>query len=55
MGWIILIIVLLVVYRYFLMRMDLEKTTYIRAFLCTCIYDKMFLIMAFLGLGLFIS
>lgn len=53
-GWIILIVVLLVVYRYFHMRIEWKKTTYIRAFLSIYIYDKMFLVMTLVGVVLFI-
>lgn len=54
LGWILLIILLLVVNRYFNMRIEWEKTTYIRAYLGVYIYDKMFLVMALVGLILFI-
>lgn len=54
LGWILLIILLLVVNRYFHMRIDWEKTTYIRAYLGVFIYDKMFLVMTFVGIVLFI-
>ena len=54
MGWILLIILLLVVNRYFRMRIEWEKTTYIRAYLGVYIYDKMFLVMTIVGIILFI-
>ena len=54
MGWILLVALLLVIYRYFCMRIQWEKTTYVRAFLGTYIYDKLFLVMAFAGVILFI-
>lgn len=54
LGWILLIILLLVVNRYFHMRIDWEKTTYIRAYLGVFIYDKMFLVMTLVGIVLFV-
>ena len=54
LGWILLIINLLVVYRYFRMRIEWEKTTYIRAYLGTYIYDKMFLVMTVAGIILLV-
>lgn len=54
LGWILLIILLLVVNRYFHMRRAWGKTTYIRAYLGVYIYDKMFLVMALVGLILFV-
>lgn len=53
-GWIILIVVLLVVYRYFHMRIEWKKTTYIRAILSMYIYDNMFLVMTLAGIVLLI-
>lgn len=53
-GWIILIVVSLVIYRYFRMRIKWEKTTYIRAFLSEYIYDKIFLVMTFAGIVLLV-
>lgn len=52
LGWILLILLLLVVNRYFQMRIGWEKTTYIRAYLGTCIYDKLFLVMTLVGIVL---
>lgn len=54
LGWIFLIILFLVVNRYFCMRIDYNKTTYIRAFLGEYIYDRMFPVMIFAGIVLFI-
>jgi len=54
LGWIILIVVALVVNRYFYMRIKWEKTTYIRGFQGIYIYDKMFLVMFFAGVVLLI-
>ena len=54
LGWILLIILLLVVNRYFNMRIEWEKTTYIRAYLGVYIYDKLFLVMTLVGIILFI-
>lgn len=54
LGWILLIILLLVVNRYFHMRIEWEKTTYIRAYLGVYIYDKMFLVMTLVGIVLFV-
>lgn len=54
LGWILLIILLLVVNRYFHMRIDWGKTTYIRAYLGVFIYDKMFLVMTLVGIVLFV-
>ena len=54
LGWLLLIINLLVVYRYFQMRIGWEKTTYIRAYLGTYIYSKMFLVMTLAGIVLFV-
>lgn len=54
LGWILLIVLLLITYRYFHMRIEWDKTTYIRAFLSAYIYDKMLLVMALAGTVLFI-
>ena len=54
LGWILLIILLLVVNRYFNMRIEWEKTTYIRAYLGVYIYDKLFLVMTLVGIILFL-
>ena len=54
LGWIILIVVALVVNRYFYMRIKWEKTTLIRGFRGISIYDKMFLVMFFAGVVLLI-
>lgn len=54
LGWILLIINLLVVNRYFRMRIDWKKTTYIRAYIGSYIYDKLFLVMTFIGFVLFV-
>ena len=54
LGWILLIILLLVVNRYFHMRIEWEKTTYIRAYLGVYIYDKMFLVMTLVGIVLLV-
>lgn len=53
LGWVLLIAVLLVVNRYFQMRIGWKKTTYTRSFLGTYIYDKMFLVMTLIGIILF--
>ena len=54
LGWVILIAVALVVHRYFHMRIEWEKTTYIRAFLGIYVYDKIFLVMFLAGVVLFV-
>ena len=54
LGWIIFIVVAIVVYRYFYMRIVWEKTTYIRIFLGTTVYVLMFLVMFFAGVVLFV-
>ena len=54
LGWILLIAVMLVVNRYFHMRIEWGKTTYIRVYLRTYIYDKIFLVMFLVGVVLFI-
>ena len=54
LGWIILIVVAIVVQRYFYMRIMWKKTTYIRASLEIYFYDKMFLVMSFAGVVLFV-
>ena len=54
LGWILLIMLLLVVNRYFHMRVEWKKTTYIRAYLGIYIYDKMFLVMAIVGMILLV-
>ena len=54
LGWIILIVTMLMINRYFHMRIEWEKTTYIRAYLGVFIYDKLFIIMTIVGLVLFI-
>ena len=54
LGWMILVVVALVVNRYFYMRIKWEKTTLARGFLGISIYDKMFLVMFFAGIVLFV-
>ena len=54
LGWIILIVVALVVHRYFYMRIVWEKTTYIRAILGMYIYAIIFLILFLAGIVFFI-
>lgn len=54
LGWILLIMLVLVVNRYFHMRIEWGKTTYIRAYLGVFIYDKMFLVMTLVGIVLFV-
>ena len=54
LGWILLIAVLLVVSRYFDMQIFWGKTTYIRAYLETYIYDKIFIAMFLIGVVLFV-
>lgn len=52
LGWILLIVLFIAVNRYFHMRIKWEKTTYIRAYLGTYIYDKGFLVMISAGIVL---
>ena len=54
LGWIILIVVALVVHRYFHMRIQWEKATYIRAFLGMTVYVIMFLVQFLAGVVLMI-
>jgi len=54
LGWILLIVLLITVDRFFCMRRDWKHTTYIRAFLGVFIFDKMFLVMTISGIVLFI-
>lgn len=54
LGWILLIASMLVVNRYFRMRIFWEKTTPVRAFLGVYIYDKIFLVMVVVGIVLLI-
>ena len=54
MGWILLIALFIAVNRYFHMRIEWEKTTYIRAYLGAYVYDKGFLVMIFAGIVLLI-
>lgn len=54
LGWIILIAVLLVVNRYFQMRIEWNKTTYTRALLGVFIYDKLFPVMTLTGIVLYV-
>lgn len=54
LGWILLIILFIVVNRYFYMRIKWEKTEFIRGFLGLDIYGKGFLVMALAGIVLLI-
>ena len=54
LGWILLIALFIAVNRYFHMRIEWEKTTYIRAYLGAYVYDKGFLVMIFAGIVLLI-
>ena len=54
LGWIILIVTALVVHRYFYMRIEWEKATYIRAFLGMTVYAIIFLVMFLAGVVLLI-
>lgn len=54
LGWIILIVTALVVHRYFYMRIEWEKATYIRAFLGMTVYAIIFLVMFLAGAVLFV-
>ena len=54
LGWIILIVVAIVVHRYFYMRIEWEKTTYIRTFLGMTVYVVMFLVLFLAGVALLI-
>ena len=54
LGWILLIALFIAVNRYFHMRIEWEKTTYIRAYLGVYVYDKGFLVMIFAGIVLLI-
>ena len=54
LGWIILIAAAIVVHRYFYMRIEWEKATYIRAFLGMTVYVIMFLVMFLAGAVLLI-
>lgn len=53
-GWILLVVLLLTINRYFYMRMEWEKITYTRAYLGVFIYDTMFFVMTLSGIVLFI-
>lgn len=54
LGWIFLIILFIAVNRYFHMRIEWEKTSYIRAYIGTFVYDKAFLVMIGIGMVLWI-
>lgn len=54
LGWVLLIALFIAVNRYFHMRIEWEKTTYIRAYLGVYVYDKGFLVMIFAGIVLLI-
>lgn len=54
LGWILLIILFIAVHKYFDMRIQWDKTTHIRAFLGTYVYDKGFLVMVLAGIVLLI-
>lgn len=54
LGWILLIILFIAVNRYFCMRIEWEKTTYIRAYLAIYVYNTGFFIMVLAGIVLLI-
>lgn len=54
LGWIFLIVAMLVINRYFNLRIELERTTSLRAYLGVFVYDKMFLVMTAAGIILLI-
>ena len=54
LGWMILVVLALVVHRYFYMTIQLEKTTYTRVFLGMTVYVIFFLVMFFAGAVLLI-
>ena len=54
LGWIILIALALVVHRYFYMRIEWEKSTYIRIFLGMYVYVTFFLVLFLAGVVLLI-
>lgn len=54
LGWILLVALFIAVNRYFHMRIEWEKTTYIRAYLGIYVYNKGFLVMILAGIVLLI-
>lgn len=54
LGWILLIILFIAVNRYFHMRIEWEKTTPVRAYLGTYVYDTGFLVMIIAGIVLLV-